>query len=297
MTNSKKGINPTLTSLFQKANKKARELNVNEISNSIETSTADYEKVAAWFLGPKAENTSYLKDCINYSIEAQNEYRTIYYKEGDPAYIDDSIKASLGYEEATKRVQEVQRDLLERLKGSAPFFSLRYQAHMNWDTVLPGSIGYFTAMLYNQNNVASEGGPATCLLEKEVGEDLCKLIGFKETSWGDSDFDTKHGQIIPWSHITADGTIANLESMWASRNFKFYPLALYKTILENPRLKNAYLNLMVNIMDTNGNPYKKKFTACSNWELLNLSCDSVLRLSMDIQDLCNIGDNELSELL
>jgi vitellogenic carboxypeptidase-like protein len=65
-------------------------------------------------------------------------------------------------------------DLMKRLHSSIPFFSPRYQAHMNWDTVLPGSLGYMAAILYNQNNVATEASPVTSKLEKEVGEQLCK---------------------------------------------------------------------------------------------------------------------------
>ena len=39
---------------------------------------------------------------------------------------------------------------------------------MNWDTSLPANVGYIAGLLYNQNNVASEGGPATTLMEIEV---------------------------------------------------------------------------------------------------------------------------------
>lgn len=42
------------------------------------------------------------------------------------------------------------------------------QGHMNWDTSMPANIGYIAGMLYNQNNVASEGGPITTLMELEV---------------------------------------------------------------------------------------------------------------------------------
>lgn len=287
------------TSLFERANKKNKVVSNGKVFKSQETNDTDYEKVAAWFLGPKAENASYFQNCIDKSISGHKEYRKIYYKEGDPSYIDEDIQSSKPYVSATKKIEEVQNELLDRLKGSAPFFSLRYQAHMNWDTVMPGNIGYFTAMLYNQNNVASEGGPATCMLEKEVGEQLCGLIGFKESSWGDCDFDEKHGKIVPWSHITADGTIANIEAMWAARNLKFYPIAIYNAINANSedKLKNAYLNLMVITFDSAGNPIKKKFMSCSGWELFNLSCDAILMLSIEINELCNFQKNELSTLI
>lgn len=47
------------------------------------------------------------------------------------------------------------------------------------------------AMMYNQNNVATEGGPYTSLLEKDVGNQLCRMLGY-ETS----------GATPGWGHIT-----------------------------------------------------------------------------------------------
>ncbi|KAL4756000.1 uncharacterized protein BDW70DRAFT_164914 [Aspergillus foveolatus] len=29
-----------------------------------------------------------------------------------------------------------------------------------------------------------------------------------------------------WRHVTCDGSVANLEAIWAARNLKFYPLSL-----------------------------------------------------------------------
>jgi len=36
---------------------------------------------------------------------------------------------------------------------------------MNWDLTIPGMLGYFSAMLYNPNNVAFEGSAAKALLK------------------------------------------------------------------------------------------------------------------------------------
>jgi glutamate/tyrosine decarboxylase-like PLP-dependent enzyme len=82
---------------------------------------------------------------------------------------------------------------------SIPFFSPRYAAHMNSDIALPGTLGYLVAMFFNQNNVAPEGGPMTTVLEREVGQDLCKMLGYSSRSWG---------------HLTSGGSVSNLESMW-----------------------------------------------------------------------------------
>ena len=61
---------------------------------------------------------------------------------------------------------------------SASFTSMRYQGHMLWDQAMPAAIGLFAGMLYNQNNVAAEASPVTTRLEIEVGNDLCRMLGY-----------------------------------------------------------------------------------------------------------------------
>ena len=67
-------------------------------------------------------------------------------------------------------------------------------------------------MLYNPNNVAPEASPLTTLIEYEVGQDLCALLGFRRIPPSGT-FDTS-GEPLGWGHITCGGSIANLESMW-----------------------------------------------------------------------------------
>jgi glutamate/tyrosine decarboxylase-like PLP-dependent enzyme len=98
---------------------------------------------------------------------------------------------------------------------------------MNWDLTMPGMLGYFAAMLYNQNNVALEASPVTAQLEQEVGKDLCKMLGF-DTS--------EDNPTPPWGHVTCDGSVANLEAMWAARNLKYYPLSERTTSSTSPSI-------------------------------------------------------------
>ena len=62
-------------------------------------------------------------------------------------------------------------------------------------------------MLYNPNNVSAEASPLTTMIEYEVGQDLCKMLGYIGN-------DGKDQVPKPWGHITCDGSVANLESMW-----------------------------------------------------------------------------------
>ena len=56
--------------------------------------------------------------------------------------------------------------------------------------------------------VAFEASPITTLLEIEVGRQLCEMLGYN------APLEPGPEEIVAWGHITCDGTIANMESMW-----------------------------------------------------------------------------------
>ena len=55
-----------------------------------------------------------------------------------------------------------------------------------------------------------EASPMTTVAEMEVGDDLCRLFGFNVDP-------NATDQPTGWGHITCDGTVANLESVWVGR--------------------------------------------------------------------------------
>lgn len=97
-------------------------------------------------------------------------------------------------------------------KHSAPFWSPRYEGHMCTDMTVPGLLGYFMTMIYNPNNVAVEGSPLTTVIELEAGKQLSEMFGYN-TNPDDKTRPTS------WGHITCDGTVANLESIWVGAYF------------------------------------------------------------------------------
>lgn len=134
--------------------------------------------VAAWFLGTKGENADEFERLVVEAIRDHVHWRRNYHP-ADPTFITEETKAHPAYRHAMGTLKDSYFELLGRLKRSVPFFSMRYQGHMNWDLTLPGMLGYFAAMLYNPNNVAFEGSAATTMLEILVGDDLCKMLGYK----------------------------------------------------------------------------------------------------------------------
>lgn len=80
---------------------------------------------------------------------------------------------------------------------------------MGTDLTMPSLLGYFMTMLYNPNNVALEASPLTTVAELKAGEQLCELFGYNV-----DEKKTGNGEPLAWGHITCDGTVANLESIW-----------------------------------------------------------------------------------
>ncbi|HEV7517628.1 MAG TPA: pyridoxal-dependent decarboxylase, partial [Thermoanaerobaculia bacterium] len=223
--------------------------------------------LSAWFLGPKAENQEIFQKLI---VEALGEHcraRREYFPE-DPIYITEAIKHSPEYKATIANLEKWLGSLLKELRGSVPFWSYRWQSHMNWDLTMPSLIGYFATMLYNPNNVAAEASPVTTMLEMKVGDDLCRMLGYTVPPPDDT------VSSRPWGHITCDGSVANLESMWASRNLKYYPVTVAQGLKENPALAAA--KYMTVPLPTGG---RGVLIELSGWQLLNLGIDAVLDLT------------------
>src|SRR5690606_37966493 len=63
---------------------------------------------------------------------------------------------------------------------------------------------YATAMALNPNNHALDGGPATARMEREAVADLAAMFGLPQHL----------------GHLSASGTIANLEALWVARELR-----------------------------------------------------------------------------
>ena len=130
---------------------------------------------------------------------------------------------------------------------------------MTWDTVMPANLGYLTGLLFNQNNCAAEASTVTTKYELEVGKDLCTMVGF--------DPDKAMG------HLVTGGTVANIESMWAARNIKYYPLGLQDAINNEDALSKARNDFTVFLPH---NEKHVKIVDATSWELLNLDVDEIV---------------------
>ncbi|MFB2768127.1 aspartate aminotransferase family protein [Pelatocladus sp. BLCC-F211] len=267
------------TRRIQKSFKKADTLNLK---------TTGSRSVEAWFLGPRAENADLLKRLILEAIDSQAEWRNSYFPE-DPCHITEEIKRSPDYQEAIALIEEGYHDLLERLKRSVPFFSLRYQGHMGWDSTIPSVIGYFAGMLYNANNVAFEASTVTTELEIQVGDDLCRMLGYYVPP-----DDNENDELRAWGHITCGGTVANIEAIWSTRNLKFYPISIKQALLHDQNLVKVAAQIKINAYSSDSGTWtEQQLINLDTWQLLNLKVDDILALSTQItEQLENQGVNE-----
>lgn len=196
--------------------------------------------VNALFLGPKSENYAFFKEMLNYLMDDHAQWRR-YFHPDDALVVTGEEQGRPDFTATLQKTREALIDLAGNLQiSSTPWFSPRYLGHMNADTLIAATLGYMLTLLYNPNNCAYEGSPATTALEIEVGRQLAKLMGYDiERAWG---------------HITSGGTVANYEGLWLARNLKSIPLSI-----------RACLPEIVAGMD--------------DWRLLNLSTGAILDLA------------------
>ncbi|KDQ15195.1 hypothetical protein BOTBODRAFT_108992 [Botryobasidium botryosum FD-172 SS1] len=225
-----------------------------------------HNRVGAWFMGPKGENFKYMKQYLDHIIDEHRYARLAYYPK-DRAFITKEMQTSPNFQEELTDLDRTLKTLSRFLaEHSTPCWSPRYNAHMLIDASMPAMLGYITTMLFNPNNVATEAGPFTSYIEKVVGLQLCRMLGYN-TAEGTS-------EPVAWGHIACDGSVANLESIWIARNMKFYPLSLFNAMTPGSPLFFVADTFEVTLCTG----VKKLYRDCLPWELLNLTADAIMDL-------------------
>lgn len=248
---------------------------------------AGSETLEALFLGTRGDNATILYELLATAIKGNVDYRKKYFPQ-DPDYIDDCIKETPGFMETMEMMRVEYAKLVKQLQQSGTFFSMRSVGHMLWDTTLPGILGYFAALIYNQNNVAAEASPVTTLLEMEVGNELCKMLGFATHPIGAKTGEFERPQtsaVTGWGHITCDGSVANLEGLWMARNLKFYPASVRAALNNDTSLKN-YIHFQVTLLSGT----QVTLATLDDWSTLNLPVDEVLAIPTNLFKQFNITD-------
>jgi glutamate/tyrosine decarboxylase-like PLP-dependent enzyme len=111
-----------------------------------------------------------------------------------------------------ERFESAWGEFSERMAGNYPFHHPRYAGQMLKPPHPVAIAAYAAAINVNTNNHALDGGPATSEMEKEVVRDLAAMFGFPEDALG---------------HLTASGTIANLEALYIARELRPGQVVVY----------------------------------------------------------------------
>ena len=250
--------------------------NAAAIKRTVGLEPPDTHTPSAWFLGPNAENNDIMLEMVQTAladhVEARKEYAS-----DDPNMIK---TRSADFEATVKAMKSNLKVLTEELKGSIPLASHRNQSHMYWDLVMPGTVGYFAGLLYNQNNVAAEASPITTGLEIRAANDICTMLGY----------DMK-ATPTPWGNITCDGSVANIESMWASRNLKYQAAAIARALHVEEELAEAR-DLSVKTAEGK----RSRLIDLTTWEMLNLPIDEMLELPDRLHTECGVHEDIVQKL-
>ncbi|TFK45661.1 pyridoxal-dependent decarboxylase domain protein [Heliocybe sulcata] len=270
----------------------------------------NHERVGSWFLGPKAENLDHFARLFHIVVEDMKKGR-LNFGPDDSVSINNDIRTSEAFMQSMGETEALVGALSSFMADhNVPFYSPRYMAHMSYENTLSAVIGYMLGLFYNQNNVAVEASPLTTLIEAEVGQQLCEMLGYKrrarDSDWNPDDKHSKDDEPFGWGHITCDGSVANLESMWVARNLKFYALSLRDAMTEErtisqdgklvkipPPLAFAYDTFMVQPCVGAA----KLFKNCSTWELVNLKPHTVLSLPEELMEQFGVSNDFLEGAL
>ncbi|THU76237.1 PLP-dependent transferase [Dendrothele bispora CBS 962.96] len=250
--------------------------------------------MGSWFLGNHGENAPILTQSMTNIIENVKLGREEIWK-NDPPMIQKVMSDSAVFQESVKTLQRALKSLAGCLsEKSVPFYSPRYAGHMSTDLSLPAVLGYALAQHFNQNNVTPEASALTSTIEYVVGQQLCYILGFETSPNPDND------GVVGWGHITADGSIANLESIWhlaltthLARNLKYYPLSLQLAMREGEKLESIRETFEIELC----NGKKKLFKCCDSWDLLNLSPSTVADIPRRLYYGYGIPSDALSDIL
>ncbi len=232
---------------------------------------------SAWFLGPNAENLDILKTMVGIVMDDHADARRSY------APNDPDMTGGRGPEfmPTVTSMEQNLRVITRELRSSIPLSSHRNMSHMYWDITMPGAVGYFAGLLYNQNNCAAEASPVTTNLEIRAAGELCEMLGYDMS-----------GAPTPWGHITCDGTVANIESMWAARNLRYQAVAIARALLMDPALEAAR-----GIMITKGDGIAARLVDLETWEMVNLPMDQLLALPRILEVEGGLSKKQIEDIL
>ena len=95
-------------------------------SPSGDESDKQWQALAGWFLGPRAENRFVLNDLMMKALNWHEDRREQFFP-SDPCYFTEDFRNSKAAKGEYEDMEEKMKEMHKELNRSIPFFSTRYQ--------------------------------------------------------------------------------------------------------------------------------------------------------------------------
>ncbi|KAM9978914.1 hypothetical protein ACTFIY_012662 [Dictyostelium cf. discoideum] len=223
------------------------------------------------FLGAKGENKKLVSELSKMVFNSAIDSR-IQYSSNEPSIFVDDYFESDNFKKSSGIIKENTKLICNYIKDSIQFSSLRYQAHMAPDPLIPSFIG--TIAGYDTSKIPDYFNSLRTFSIKEKVQ---------------REFET----VYPHGHNTSGGSVSNIEACWSSYWVKFIPVAIKNALLNEIDLIDSK-NLRITLVDSKT---KKLLIECTNWELSNLSGDLSVKLPYQISLECNLPIENVYEII
>ncbi|KAM9991815.1 hypothetical protein ACTFIZ_012462 [Dictyostelium cf. discoideum] len=255
------------------------------------------------FLGSKGENKKLVSELSKMVLNSAIDSR-IQYSGDEPSIFENNYFESDNFKKSSELIKENTKLICNYIKDSSQFSSLRYQAHMIEDPLIPSFIGTIAGLYYNSNTCTPQVSCKSSFIENAFTNDLCSMVGYDTSKIPDYYNSIKTVSInekvqreietvYPHGHITSGGSVSNIEACWSSYWVKFIPVAIKNALLnENDLIDSRELTITLNDCKTN-----KLLIECTNWELSNLNSDLSVKLPYQISLQCKLPIENVYEII
>ncbi|KAM9976341.1 hypothetical protein ACTFIR_010182 [Dictyostelium discoideum] len=255
------------------------------------------------FLGSKGENKKLVSDLSKMVLNSVIDSR-IQYSDNGPSIFEDDYFESDNFKKSSELIKENTKLICNYIKDSTQFSSLRYQAHMVHDPLIPGFIGTIAGLFYNSNICSPQSSNKSSFIEYAFANDLCSMVGYDTSKIPDyynsmktvsikEIIKSEYENVYPHGHNTSGGSVSNIEACWSSYWVKFIPVAIKNALLNENDLIDSK-NLLITLVDGKTN---KLLIECTNWELSNLNGDLSVKLPYQISLECNLPIENVYEII
>ncbi|EFC44415.1 tentative decarboxylase [Naegleria gruberi] len=161
------------------------------------------------FIGPQAQHCDKAMEMIKEIVQESFQWRRQQARKFDkpcektsqPSSVSKQVQREI--DELNNKMESKVRFVIEKMKDEIPSFSTNFLSHMLNDNTLPSIYGNIISLMQNPNVCTHQLSRVAKHFEEEGIMDISEMLGFRKGS--------------SYGHFTADGTLANFESVVRAR--------------------------------------------------------------------------------